>query len=79
MKTLEWNDIFKICSRDNGGRWYASHEVAKKYIAENGYRSPSRAWPYSHAKPLMTAKFAKWAAKNHPEFAEEMGIVTNAN
>jgi hypothetical protein len=56
-------------SFDNANRFYAENEVTLEYIETNGYRRPSRSWPYSHAKPLMTRKFAKWCEANHPEFA----------
>ena len=69
MRKLEWKDLFELMVRDNGGRWYAEHPVCVEYCAQ--YRTPSRAWPHSHSKPLLTAKFAKWAEENHPEFAAQ--------
>jgi hypothetical protein len=60
-------------SRDSAGRWYPTHEITEKYCT--GYRSPSRAWPHSYAKAVLTTKFAKWAATEHPDFAKQMGIL----
>tara|TARA_R110000782_G_C14510876_1_gene379879 strand:- start:289 stop:510 length:222 start_codon:yes stop_codon:yes gene_type:complete len=61
INVLTWKDLFTMMSRDNGGRWTANEGTpAAKYIEENGYRTPSRAWPHSHSKPLLTKKFAKW-------------------
>lgn len=73
---LDWPDLWQkgIAEKDNGGRWYAIHPAAKQYIDENGYRNPSRAWPYSHAKPLLTQKFARWLRKNYPEAADKWGL-----
>lgn len=76
MKTqLTWKDLFTFMTRDNGGRWFAEEGTpAYEYITNNGYRSPSRAWPQSHAKPLMTKKFAKWLKINHSEFSQSLGL-----
>jgi hypothetical protein len=70
MRKLEWKDLFELMRRDNGGRWYSAHPVCDEYIDFNGYRMPSRSWPHSHSRPLLTQKFAKWCDVNHPEFAE---------
>jgi len=67
---LTWTDLFTMMSQDSGGRWYALPGTpAEAYIRANGYRSPSRAYPHSHAKVLLTKKFAKWLAAKHPETA----------
>jgi hypothetical protein len=63
INVLTWKDLFTMMSSDSGGRWTANAGTpAAKYIDENGYRTPSRAWPHSHSKPLLTKKFAKWLA-----------------
>lgn len=73
--TLTWTDLFEMMTRDNGGRWEAnSGTPAAEYIDENGYRTPSRKWPHSHSKPLLTKKFAKWLVNNHPETAKQYGL-----
>lgn len=73
---LEWADLFSMMSKDSGGRWYAQEGTpAAQYINENGYRSPSRAWPHSHSKPLLTKKFAKWLIVNHPETAKKYNLI----
>lgn len=72
--TLSWPDLFTIMKKDNGGRWYATHPSAVAYITENGYRSPSRAWPHSHSKPLLTRKFAKWLMINDSDLAAQFGL-----
>lgn len=74
MKTLDWKELRIIGITDKQGRYYPKNEVAVAYIEQNGYRSPSRSWPLSYAKPLMTKKFAKWALENHKEFANKLGI-----
>lgn len=73
--TLDWNDLFKVLIRDNGGRWYAEKDTPEaEYIDITGYRMPSRAYPHSHAKPLMTLKYAKWLRANHPDHARALGL-----
>jgi hypothetical protein len=76
-QTLQWSDLFKIMTRDNGNRWYvdSGNIVAKQYIDEGCYRQPSRAWPHSHSKPLLTKKFAKWLKTNHPKVAVDLGLL----
>ena len=75
MKTLTWPDLFTMMNKDNGCRWYAIEGTpAAEYIDKNGYRYPSRRWPHSHSKPLLTAKFAKWLNANHPIEAERLGV-----
>lgn len=49
--------------------------VEAEYINENGYRTPSRAYPNSHAKPLLTRKYAKWLRDNHPAKADALNLV----
>ena len=76
LRTLNWKDLFNLASKDNGGRWHANEGTpAARYIEENGYRSPSRAWPFSHAKALMTRKFAKWLVTNHPVDAMNLNVL----
>jgi hypothetical protein len=73
--TLDWSDLFTMMSRDNGGRWEAKEGTpAAEYIALGGYRSPSRQWPHSHSKPLLTKKFAKWLKENHLDYATQLGL-----
>ena len=74
-KNLTWQDLFTTMRRDRGGRWYAAEgSAAAEYIADNGYRMPSRAWPHSHSRPLLTAKFARWLVANHPAEAKAYGL-----
>ena len=75
MKTLTWTELFELMDRDNGGRWTAKTGTpAEQYIDDNGYRTPSRAWPHSHSKPLLTRKFAKWMLGNYPRDAKDLGL-----
>ena len=77
-KTLKWRDLFKIMDRDNAGRWYSDNDAADEYIDLKKYRWPSRNWPYSHARALMTQKFAKWLVENHPAEALALGLLSNS-
>lgn len=77
---LEWPDLWNHLglTRDNGGRWYAGADAAKitlDYIEAGGYRTPSRAWPKSHATPLLTAKFAKYLVANDQALAAQCGLI----
>lgn len=75
MKTFDWRDLRRLGSTDNALRFTATDPVVCEYIALGGYRSPSRAWPHSHSKPLLTAKFAKWAIAKHPQWAASKGLI----
>lgn len=69
---LEWPDLFEMMHRDNAGRWYPDEgSVAEQYLGLHGYRSPSRAYPHSYSKPLLTRKFAKWLTEHHPAIARK--------
>lgn len=60
---------------DSAGRAYPNPcKPYWRYIYSNGYRPPSRAYPYSYMKPLMTKKFAKWLMENHRDEAAARGL-----
>tara|TARA_R110002110_G_scaffold67943_1_gene184432 strand:- start:1458 stop:1706 length:249 start_codon:yes stop_codon:yes gene_type:complete len=71
---LTWDDVPKYY--DSSG--YRPHPFKDtpfaEYIAMNGYRKPSRAWPNSYINPLLTYKFAKWLVANDLETANELGL-----
>ena len=74
---LDWPDLWNALglTRDKGGRWYAgeeSPEYVRAYCSH--YRTPSRAWPFSHAKPLLTQKFAKKLVENDPALAVKLRV-----
>lgn len=76
---LKHTDIWEygLLSRDKAGRWEVdkfSPEAVVKYIEKGNYRKPSRAWPQSHFKPLLTKKFAKWVIKEDAQLAEKLGL-----
>ena len=78
---LDWPDIWGELgmTKDNGGRWYPGDDtptVVTDYL--KGYRSPSRAYPYSYATPLLTKKFAKYLTENEPELAIKLGVATQS-
>jgi len=61
IESFCWSDIKSFTTQDSAGRIYpCEHTWADIYIRLGGYRSPSRSWPNSYARPLMTRKFAKW-------------------
>lgn len=62
-------------SKDKGGRWEPTAS-APEYVHEylRGIRSPSRAWPLSYAKALLTQKFAKLVCEQDPALAIKLGI-----
>ena len=79
---LEWPNIWNDLglSKDKGGRWYAGLSVdpwIKDYCDQ--FRTPSRAYPYSHAKPLLTQKFAKLLTEKNPELAIKLGVAQEVN
>lgn len=71
MKSLTWNDIYKIGQTDNANRWYPMPNIAE-YFRE--IRQPSRAYPHSMARAAQTVKFAKWLIKNKPEIAYKFNL-----
>ena len=74
-KTLDWTDLYAMGRIDNAKRFYPiSDTPAAQYINQNRYRSPSRAYPNSYAKPLLTLKFAKWLKSNYPNHAAMYGL-----
>lgn len=69
MKTLSWNQLrqFGLIKNGKGRKIHPKQgSIAEEYVNLNGYRSPSCAYPYSHAKPLLTQKFAKWVVDKYP-------------
>lgn len=76
MKTrLDWEDIHRLGRCDKGNRWFPRHEYWKDlegYLW--AYRSPSRNWPWSYAKALMTYKAAEWILENRPGIAKMLGL-----
>jgi len=74
-QNIDWEDLFEMCYRDKGGRWFPNDDTpAAEYVEQNGYRTPSRAWPYSYVKPLLTRKFAKWLREHHPAYADQLNL-----
>ena len=72
MRTLGWHDLRGFLYNGTGRKVYPKDGTPfAEYIEAGGYRMPSRAWPYSHVKPLFTRKFANWLAENHPDFARK--------
>lgn len=57
--TVGWPEIFKLCKRDSAGRYWPKTPFARAYIEKCGIRTPSRAWPHSYAKALMSKRFAR--------------------
>jgi len=53
LKIFDWISVRKLGKFDIANRFTATHPAAIEYITQNGYRQPSRTWPFSHAKPLF--------------------------
>ena len=75
--TLSFPDLWNHfeMKKDKGDRWEASSETPE-YVKEylSNYRTPSRAWPLSHAKAMLSQKFAKLVVENDPELAVKLGV-----
>jgi len=75
--TLVWKDIWTHfgMNRDNGGRYFPG-EKTQDYVCEylGHIRTPSRSWPNSYAKAMLTQKFAKLVVKHEPALALKLGI-----
>jgi len=75
--TLVWNDLWTHfgMNRDNGGRYFPgkkTQDYVCKYL--DHFRTPSRSWPNSYAKAMLTQKFAKLVVKHEPALALKLGI-----
>ena len=79
--TLGWTDLWASfgMSKDNAGRWDSSTDT-QDYVNDflANYRTPSRAWPHSYSKPMLSQKFAKLVVKNEPKLAVKLGIAEAA-
>jgi len=76
INILGWRDLSTLLKQDNGNRYTArTGTIAEQYINENGYRTPSRAWPNSHATPLMTKKFARYVILHDEPMAKLLKII----
>ena len=77
--TLDWPDLwgpYLQLKRDNAGRWApgdATPDTVARYCYQ--YRSPSRAWPHSYAKPLLTRKFARYLCENDVDLARKLQLI----
>jgi len=68
-----WNSFGM--TKDNGGRWDTTANTqawVKEYL--RFYRSPSRAFPHSHSKAMLSQKFAKELCVQDPKLAVKLGI-----
>ena len=65
----------ELLSRDNGGRWNISTKTPE-WVSDflSGHRSPSRAWPHSYSKALLSQKFAKLMVEKDPALAIRLGV-----
>jgi len=75
--TLEFSDLWSYfgMQKDNGGRWEPS-ESTPEWVSEylRNYRTPSRAWPNSYAKAMLSQKFAKHLCEKQPDLAIKIGV-----
>lgn len=75
--TLEWNDLWTHfgMNPDNGDRYFPG-EKTQDYVCKylGSIRTPSRRWPNSYAKAMLTQKFAKLVVRHEPALALKLGI-----
>lgn len=75
--TLDFPDLWKHfgMTKDNGGRFFPT-ENTQDYVQEylSDKRTPSRSWPLSYAKSMLTQKFAKLVVEKEPELAIKLKI-----
>lgn len=77
IETLGFSQAATMYVSDNARRMYPREgTVAHEYVFDvcGGFRSPSRMWPYSLIKPVLTKKFVRWLAIEHPSEAERFGL-----
>jgi len=73
--TLNWGDLRALGTTDTGRRWHPDEDIAEYF---DSIRSPSRAWPHSHAKAAQTLKFSNWLFANRPEIAARFNLSEGA-
>ena len=73
-------DLAVIGYTDKGRRYFPRSNYgtyrnpAWEYVKAGGYRYPSSKHPHSYYEALRTRKFARWARKHHPVWAEDIGL-----
>jgi hypothetical protein len=75
--TLEWCDLWNELGfeKDRAGRWFAG-ESSPDWVSDFliNHRYPSRAYPHSHSKPILTQKFAKLLCEKDPKLAVKLKV-----
>jgi hypothetical protein len=79
---LDWRDLYPHLARGSGQKCWPNENSSDpiavafcEYVELGGYRSPSHAWPWSHARPLLTKKFAAWCRGNHIVAARKLELL----
>jgi len=77
---LIWSNLWTNLGmeKDNAGRWYPG-ENSPQFVIDylSTLRPPSRAFPNSYAKSLLTQKFAKLLTVKNPSLAVDLGVAEN--
>lgn len=77
-RRLAWPDVWKhsLLKKDNGDRWQITEgtpKIVRVYLEH--IRQPSRSYPQSYARALLTSKFANYVVNNDPSLASDLGLL----
>jgi hypothetical protein len=76
--TLGWGDLRVLGMQSRRGRCVEATASTPTYVVKYlaNIRNPSHQWPLSHARALLTQRFARMVVKHDPEFAVRIGIAS---
>ena len=76
--TLDWSDLRVLGMQSRRGRCVETTSSTPKYVVKYlaNIREPSHRWPWSHARALLTQRFARIVVEHDPEFAVRAGIAS---
>jgi len=76
--TLGWSDLRGLGMQNRRGRCVEATASTPEYVFEYlaNIREPSHRWPWSHARALLTQRFARVVVEHDPEFAVRAGIAS---
>ena len=74
--SLSWSHLSKLGLYRQRGDCIEPSASTPEWVIDylSSIRSPSRRWPFSYAKAVMTAKFARFLVSRDPALALKLGV-----